>query len=570
MTGRLWRNPKGLFYTYNPYDPTAYLRKHPLRIVGVDSNGKVQLDDNGRTIVANAGDQAGTATAPQHNNAQHNNAQQNNTQQQGLDFFDKLALDNVDNWLSSNDYSSGIMQSATDQYDSTSITEAFKARGYYDPDTGGINAVRVREIANKGGWRPGYAQEGEYNQSANADNSYYQASSFSEALGEAVNTPGQNNIFDVLPKTEQERFADCGKVLAESLDKAREAYLNNLDGFNRNTQIVVSKMPDVLKLLGLKGRKLTIANKDLLGISKTAPNSILNGQSTGAVANTLHTPHGINKHLLKQLPEALCDPEIIYESVSENFDRENQSRICAVVELEEQGGNKGLYLVAIVASDKNGQAANKKKNLVTSIYKVNYKQVETQLNKPISTEDGVAYPKPLYIKNSSTFGAVSLRIQSPSRLHQHSAAIRDRIAQKYSAVNRGQAGSSQAYYQEGEPNYDPSIEGQRQEMTAKIQQGENVLFQEKTATTKGFFNPTEGIIGLFKGADASTVIHEGGHFFVENLINDVLSGDCTQQQQQDAAALMDYCGITLEQWQSMSVEERRQHHEKLADEKATA
>ena len=99
----------------------------------------------------------------------------------------------------------------------------------------------------------------------------------------------------------------------------------------------------------------------------------------------------------------------------------------------------------------------------------------------------------------------------------------------------------------------------------KLKEENPGYYQEKTTTAKGFFNPTEGIIGLFKGADASTVIHEGGHFFVENLINDVLSGDCTQQQQQDAAALMDYCGITLEQWQSMSVEERRQYHEKLAE-----
>ena len=365
-------------YTYNPYDPTAYLRKHPLRVVGVDSNGKVQLDDNGRTIVANAGDQAGTVTAPQ----------QNNTQQQGLDFFDKLALDNVDNWLSGNDYSSGIMQSTTDQYDSASITEAFKARGYYDPDTGGINAVRVREITNKGGWRPEYAQEAVQRDSGYNDPvAVFTSATINDGknLVIVLSLKDKNNANFLVPVRFDEQVIDGARQYAANI--MTSAY----------------------------GKDERIKIKDL----KT------------------------NKASYKFIPR----PEWFKEQID---------------------ANRTKY----INKKKLRDLSNAEHLLAPMVGKIE----KLQSSSSIVTENDL----------------VKLKEQNPG------------------------------YY------------------------------QEKTTTTKGFFNPTEGIIGLFKGADASTVIHEGGHFFVENLINDVLSGDCTQQQQQDAAALMDYCGITLEQWQVLN------------------
>lgn len=75
----------------------------------------------------------------------------------------------------------------------------------------------------------------------------------------------------------------------------------------------------------------------------------------------------------------------------------------------------------------------------------------------------------------------------------------------------------------------------------------------------------KAIISLFKGSDVTTVFHETGHYFVENLANDVNSGKATEQRQKDWETLLDYAGITNEQWLNMSIDERRPAHEKWAE-----
>lgn len=75
----------------------------------------------------------------------------------------------------------------------------------------------------------------------------------------------------------------------------------------------------------------------------------------------------------------------------------------------------------------------------------------------------------------------------------------------------------------------------------------------------------KAIISLFEGSDVTTVFHETGHYFVENLANDVNSGKATEQRQKDWETLLDYAGITNEQWLNMSIDERRPAHEKWAE-----
>lgn len=72
------------------------------------------------------------------------------------------------------------------------------------------------------------------------------------------------------------------------------------------------------------------------------------------------------------------------------------------------------------------------------------------------------------------------------------------------------------------------------------------------------------IIQLFQGADASTLIHETGHYFVDTLARDVNNGRATEQQQRDWQILLNYAGITNEQWLTMNTEQKTPAHEKFA------
>lgn len=95
---------------------------------------------------------------------------------------------------------------------------------------------------------------------------------------------------------------------------------------------------------------------------------------------------------------------------------------------------------------------------------------------------------------------------------------------------------------------------------------------------RGSFNPASSTIALLKNANLSTFLHELGHFFFENDINlaSQLIGkeNLTEGEQQiidDVSALLSNSGIKgspadqLDQWFSMSFEEQRPHHERIAE-----
>lgn len=92
--------------------------------------------------------------------------------------------------------------------------------------------------------------------------------------------------------------------------------------------------------------------------------------------------------------------------------------------------------------------------------------------------------------------------------------------------------------------------------------------QEEGLKDKGMFSPAEDgsyIITLFKGADASTVIHETGHYFAETMINEALADPSNARLNADAKKLMEYAGIDADTWASGDVEAKRAGHEKLAE-----
>lgn len=92
---------------------------------------------------------------------------------------------------------------------------------------------------------------------------------------------------------------------------------------------------------------------------------------------------------------------------------------------------------------------------------------------------------------------------------------------------------------------------------------ENVSEENKGGI--GWDDAGKAIINLFSEADASTVIHESGHFFVENLARDVNEGHATEQQSKDWQTMLKYAEITNEEWLSMDTEKRRAAHERWAE-----
>ena len=91
--------------------------------------------------------------------------------------------------------------------------------------------------------------------------------------------------------------------------------------------------------------------------------------------------------------------------------------------------------------------------------------------------------------------------------------------------------------------------------------------QAPEGTPKGTFSPqADGsyVINMFKGADASTVIHETGHYFFEVFMQESGLEDANPKLKKDRAAFLNYVGMTEEQWQAADFEGRRAAHERIA------
>ena len=105
---------------------------------------------------------------------------------------------------------------------------------------------------------------------------------------------------------------------------------------------------------------------------------------------------------------------------------------------------------------------------------------------------------------------------------------------------------------------------------------DSILHQNADAP-RGAFDPTTNTIALLEKADLSTFIHELGHFYFETLTriaNDLRArdnaaggGTLTEGEIQilkDVDTLIGKAGHTLDDWNQMTLEERRYHHETVA------
>ncbi|MEE1194880.1 MAG: hypothetical protein U0K79_08805, partial [Phascolarctobacterium sp.] len=95
----------------------------------------------------------------------------------------------------------------------------------------------------------------------------------------------------------------------------------------------------------------------------------------------------------------------------------------------------------------------------------------------------------------------------------------------------------------------------------------NAYNQATEGTYKGSFTPqADGsyVISMFKNGDASTVIHETGHYFFEIFMQESGLDTASDKLKKDRAAFLNYVGMTEEQWQAADFEGRRAAHERVA------
>lgn len=93
----------------------------------------------------------------------------------------------------------------------------------------------------------------------------------------------------------------------------------------------------------------------------------------------------------------------------------------------------------------------------------------------------------------------------------------------------------------------------------KVMQG-LPLFQQDRAG----YNPNTFTISLMDGSDMSSVIHEGGHFYLEALADMASRPDAPKQIVKDFDTTLDWFGVKKDDWKTMSLEQKRPYHEQWA------
>lgn len=82
---------------------------------------------------------------------------------------------------------------------------------------------------------------------------------------------------------------------------------------------------------------------------------------------------------------------------------------------------------------------------------------------------------------------------------------------------------------------------------------------------RGFYDPDSRTVSLFQAADASTFLHESGHYFLDLYGRMLDAGVAPEGVRRDMQALMDWFGVkSFDDWRRMSIDEQRPYHEQFA------
>lgn len=82
---------------------------------------------------------------------------------------------------------------------------------------------------------------------------------------------------------------------------------------------------------------------------------------------------------------------------------------------------------------------------------------------------------------------------------------------------------------------------------------------------KGSYSPSRNLIQLYKTADVTTVVHESAHQYFDTYAKIALDPNAPATIKADTDTILHFLGVdSLSDWHTMSLEEQRPYHEKLA------
>lgn len=244
---------------------------------------------------------------------------------------------------------------------------------------------------------------------------------------------GPNTFFNMLSDKQKEDYRQAGLLLAQELDNGKlleSAFQQAPLGAQRynaeisrnaflRKEIEICLTPEIYKHLGLSvGDKFAIKGKDLLGVHANPGSSI---------AGIHHTPHDVNKAILKQIPIKLHTPLYVFDSIKypgkvviildiDVKDKNNApSKMFLPVILNKTSGQRGRggtynYInLAVSAYPRTINGIEQdigeillKNKLGDYTYKVHYCSKNTK--RTVNTKAGQATLPPALVSNSSIIG----------------------------------------------------------------------------------------------------------------------------------------------------------------------
>jgi len=100
---------------------------------------------------------------------------------------------------------------------------------------------------------------------------------------------------------------------------------------------------------------------------------------------------------------------------------------------------------------------------------------------------------------------------------------------------------------------------------APVPENARPLRQSQAGENKGAYHPDSRTISLFASADASTFLHESGHYFLDLYTDMIKSGVSDGIIDADMNTLLKWFGVDdFQTWARMSVDEQRPYHEQFA------
>lgn len=155
----------------------------------------------------------------------------------------------------------------------------------------------------------------------------------------------------------------------------------------------------------------------------------------------------------------------------------------------------------------------------------------------------IAYPNGSYLKNRDT-GVMTESQDRADRFDSYEEA--SKFLDKFEAQNLHEVGRQMSLA------ITPALK-------EKVMQG-LPLFQRDRAG----YNPNTFTISLMDGSDMSSVIHEGAHFYLEALHQMASRPDAPRQIVKDFDTTLDWFGVKKDDWETMSLDQKRPYHEQWA------